>query len=125
MLWVEDSSFIDDLVRLDKFVNIDVNLTDSVNLINLTLKTILSVTEDELRINDLSLIKSVIIRSQSQWIFTSLKIKLICNQVLINVSIDIKLQFNFSTNSISISYIVVLLVIFDLITTLSWLDNLI
>ena len=56
-MWVEDSSFISNLVRLDEFVNIDVNLT------NLTLKAILLVTEDRLRTNDLSLIKSVIIRS--------------------------------------------------------------
>ena len=64
MLQVEDSSSIDNLARLNKFADIDVNLTDSVNLTDLTLKAILSVTEDELRINNLSLIKSVIMRSQ-------------------------------------------------------------
>ena len=58
MLQVEGSSSIDNLVRLDKFADIDINLTD------LTLKAILLVTKDELRTNDLSLIKLVIIRSQ-------------------------------------------------------------
>ena len=60
---VEDSSFIDNLVRLDKFVSIDINLTNSVNLTDLTLKAILSVTEDKLRINNLFLIKLVTMRS--------------------------------------------------------------
>ena len=79
MLWVEDSSFIDNLVRLDEFADIDVNLTNLVNLTDLTLKAILLVTRDKLRTNNLSLIKLVIMRSQFWWIFTSLKIKLICN----------------------------------------------
>ena len=61
---VEGSSFIDDLVRLDKFADIDINLINSVNLTDLTLKAILSVTRDRLRINDLSLIKLVTMRSQ-------------------------------------------------------------
>ena len=78
-LQVEDSSFIDDLARLDKFADINVNLTDSVNLTDLTLKAILPVTKDELRTNDLSLMKLVTMRSQFWWIFISLKIKLICN----------------------------------------------
>ena len=116
---VEDSSFINNLARLNEFADIDVNLTNLVNLTDLTLKAILSVTKDKLRTNDLSLIKPVIMRSWFWWIFISLKIKLICNQVLINASIDIKLQFNFSMNSILISYIVVLLVIFYLIIMLS------
>ena len=94
-MWIEGSSFIDssivNLISLNKFTDIDINLTDLVDLINLTLKTILLVIEDRLRIKNLSLIKPVIMRSQSQWIFTSLKIKLTHNQVLINVSIDIKL----------------------------------
>ena len=64
---IEDSSSIDssivNLASLDEFTDIDVNLTDSVNLINLTLKAILLVTKDELRIKNLSLIKLVIIRS--------------------------------------------------------------
>ena len=63
MLWVEDSSFIDDLARLNKFADININLTDLVNLVDLTLKAILSVTKDRLRTNDLSLIKSIIMRS--------------------------------------------------------------
>ena len=63
LLQVEGSSFIDDLARLDKFADIDINLIDSVNLTDLTLKAILSVTKDRLRTNDLSLIKLVIIRS--------------------------------------------------------------
>ena len=39
------------------------------------------------------------------------------------MSIDIKLQFNFDTNNILISYIVVLLVIFDLMTILLQSDD--
>ena len=41
----------------------DINLTDIVNLTNLTLKVILLITRDLLRINDLSIIKLVIIKS--------------------------------------------------------------
>ena len=69
-MWVEDScSIVNSIVNLasldnlDKFVNIDINLTDIVSLTNFTLKAILSVTKDRLRTNDLFLIKSVIIRS--------------------------------------------------------------
>ena len=51
------------LDNLDKFVNIDINLTNTVNLTNFTLKVISLVTENRLRINNLSLIKPVIIRS--------------------------------------------------------------
>ena len=68
---IEDSCSITDSIvnlaslnNLDEFVNIDINLTDTVNLTDFTLKAILSVTKDELRINDLSLIKPVIMRSQ-------------------------------------------------------------
>ena len=64
MLQVEDSSFINNLARLDEFADININLTDSVNLTDLTLKAILLVIKDRLRTNDLSLIKPVIIRSQ-------------------------------------------------------------
>ena len=131
-LQVEDScsivNFIVDLASLDnlgEFVDIDINLINTVNLTNFALKAISLITEDELRINNFSLIKSVIMRSQSQWIFTLLKIKLTHNQVLINVSIDIKLQFNFSMNSISISYIIILLVIFCLMIMSSQLSDLI
>ena len=64
---IEDSSFINssivDLVSLDEFINIDINLTDLVNLTNLTLKAILLVIKDRLRTKNLFLIKSVIIRS--------------------------------------------------------------
>ena len=70
-MWVEDScsivNFIVNLAsldNLDKFMNIDINLTDTVNLTNFTLKAISLVTKDKLRINNLSLIKLVIIRSQ-------------------------------------------------------------
>ena len=66
---IEDSSFINNsivnLASLDKFIDIDINLTNSVNLTNLTLKAILLVTKDKLRIKNLSLIKLVIIRSWS------------------------------------------------------------
>ena len=66
---IEGSSSIDssiiNLASLDKFTDIDINLTDLVNLINLTLKAILLVTKNRLRIKNLSLIKLVIIRSQS------------------------------------------------------------
>ena len=51
------------LNNLDKFVSIDINLINTVNLTDFTLKAISSVTKDRLRINDLSLIKLVIIRS--------------------------------------------------------------
>ena len=65
-MWVEGSSFINssiiNLASLDKFIDIDINLTDLVNLTNLTLKAISLVTEDRLRIKNLSLIKLVIIR---------------------------------------------------------------
>ena len=64
---VEDSSSIDssiiNLVSLDEFIDIDINLTDSVNLTDLTLKAISLVTKDELRIKNLFLIKLVTIRS--------------------------------------------------------------
>ena len=60
---VKDSNFINNLMRLDKFADIDINLTNLVNLTNLTLKAILLVIKDKLRINNLSLIKLVIIRS--------------------------------------------------------------
>ena len=86
MLQVEDSCSITDSIvnlasldNLDKFIDIDINLTDTVNLINFALKAISPVTEDRLRTNDLSLIKLVTMRSWFQWIFTSLKIKLTCN----------------------------------------------
>ena len=52
------------LDNLDKFVNIDINLTNIVNLTDFALKAILSVTENRLRINNFSLIKLVIMRSQ-------------------------------------------------------------
>ena len=124
---IEGSSFIDnsivDLASSNEFTDIDINLTDLVNLINLTLKAISLVTEDRLRTKNLSLIKLVIMRSWFWWIFTSLKIKLTYNQVLINVSIDIKLQFNFSINSMSINHIVILLVVFCLMIILSWLSD--
>ena len=65
---IEDSSFINDfiinLVSLDKFMSIDINLINSVNLTDLTLKVILLVIKDRLRIKNLFLIKLVIIRSQ-------------------------------------------------------------
>ena len=61
LLQIEDSSYVNnsivDLTSLDEFMNIDINLT------NLTLKVILLVTKDKLRIKNLSLIKLVIIRS--------------------------------------------------------------
>ena len=67
---IEDSYFIVNFVvnlvylnNLNKFMYIDIDLTDTVNLINLTLKAILLITKDKLRINNLSLIKLVIIRS--------------------------------------------------------------
>ena len=67
---IEDSSFINNsivnLVSLHKLIDIDINLTDSVNLTDLTLKVILLVTRNELRTKNLSLIKLIIIRSQSQ-----------------------------------------------------------
>ena len=63
LLQVEDSNFIDDLARLDEFADIDVNLANLVNLTDLTLKAILSVTKDKLRTNDLFLMKSVTMRS--------------------------------------------------------------
>ena len=70
-LQIEDScsivNFIVDLAsldNLDKFVNIDINLTNIVNLADFALKAILSVTKDRLRINNFSLIKLVIMRSQ-------------------------------------------------------------
>ena len=71
MLQIEDSSSIADSIvdlasldNLDKFVNININLTNTVNLTDFALKAILLVTKDRLRINDLFLIKSVTIRSQ-------------------------------------------------------------
>ena len=68
LLQIEGSSSIDssiiNLVSLDEFMSININLTDLVNLINLTLKAILLVTKDELRIKNLFLIKLVIMRSQ-------------------------------------------------------------
>ena len=64
LLQIEDSCSIADSIanlvylnNLDKFMYIDINLT------NLTLKVILLITKDKLRTNDLSLIKLVIIRS--------------------------------------------------------------
>ena len=51
------------LNNLNKFADIDINLTDTVNLINFALKAISLVIEDRLRINDLFLIKPVTIRS--------------------------------------------------------------
>ena len=64
---IEDSSSIDssivNLASLNKFTDIDINLTDLVNLTNLILKAISLVTEDRLRIKNLFLIKLVIIRS--------------------------------------------------------------
>ena len=70
---IEDScsiiNFIVDLAsldNLDEFMNIDINLTDIVNLTNFALKAILLIIKDRLRTNDFSLIKLVIIRSQSQ-----------------------------------------------------------
>ena len=70
MLWVEDScSIVNSIVNLatldnlDKFVNININLTDIVNLADFTLKAISLITKDRLRINNLSLIKLVIMRS--------------------------------------------------------------
>ena len=67
LLQIEGSSFINNsiinLTSLDKFISIDINLTNLVNLTNLTLKAILLVTKDELRTKNLSLIKLVIIRS--------------------------------------------------------------
>ena len=67
---IEDSCSIADLIvnlasldNLDKFVDIDINLTNTVNLTDFILKAILSITKDRLRINNLFLIKSVIIRS--------------------------------------------------------------
>ena len=67
---IEDSCSIADSIvnlasldNLDKFADININLTDTVNLINFALKAILLITKDELRINDLSLIKPVIMRS--------------------------------------------------------------
>ena len=69
-LQVEDSCSIADSIvdlasldNLDEFTDIDINLTDTVNLTDFTLKTILSVTKDKLRTNNFSLIKLVIIRS--------------------------------------------------------------
>ena len=70
LLQVEDScSIVNSIINLaslnnlDKFVDIDINLTDTVNLTNFTLKAISSVTRNRLRINNLSLIKLVIMRS--------------------------------------------------------------
>ena len=71
-MWVEGSCSIADSIvnlasldNLDEFVNIDINLTDTVNLTDFTLKAISSVTEDRLRTNNFSLIKLVTMRSQS------------------------------------------------------------
>ena len=70
LLQVKDSCSIADSIvnlaslnNLDKFVNIDINLTNTVNLINFALKAISLVIKDRLRINNLSLIKLVIMRS--------------------------------------------------------------
>ena len=72
MLWVEDSYSIVNLIvnlasldNLDEFADIDINLTNTVNLTNFALKVILLITKNRLRTNDLSLIKPVIIRSWS------------------------------------------------------------
>ena len=69
-LQIEDSCSIADSIvnlasldNLDEFVNIDINLTDIVNLTNFALKAISPVTKDELRTNNFSLIKLVIMRS--------------------------------------------------------------
>ena len=51
------------LDNLDKFMNIDINLADTVNLTNFALKAISLITKDKLRINNLFLINLVIIRS--------------------------------------------------------------
>ena len=68
---IEDScSIVNSIVNLaslnnlDKFINIDINLADTVNLTDFTLKAISLVTKNRLRINNLSLIKLVIMRSQ-------------------------------------------------------------
>ena len=86
MLQIEGSCSIADFIvnlasldNLDKFADIDIDLTDTVNLINFALKAILLVTKDELRTNDFSLIKPVTMRSWSWWVFTLLKIKLTYN----------------------------------------------
>ena len=63
------ADFIVDLAsldNLDKFADIDINLINTVNLTDFTLKAILLITKDKLRINNFSLIKLVIIRSQFQ-----------------------------------------------------------
>ena len=72
MLQIEGSCSITDSIvdlasldNLDEFTDIDINLTDTVNLTNFALKAISPVTEDELRTNNFSLIKPVIMRSQS------------------------------------------------------------
>ena len=70
LLQIEDSCSIADFIvdlasldNLDKFVDIDINLTDTVNLTDFALKAISPVTKDELRTNNFPLIKLVTMRS--------------------------------------------------------------
>ena len=73
----------------------------------------------ELRMYNLSLAKLIVIKVLSQWIFTLLELKLTHKSLLINVSIDTKLQSNFSTCNMLIKCIDVLLLSVALMMMLS------
>ena len=67
---IEDSCSIADSIvdlaslnNLDEFMSIDINLINIVNLTDFALKAISLVIKDRLRINNLYLIESVIMRS--------------------------------------------------------------